>query len=83
MARARSGADVVVIGGGIAGVSAAAAEPTFVWCVGQGGYGIQSAAAVGQLTAELALGLDHAWTGPADVDVSRLLPDRLRAEGVA
>jgi D-arginine dehydrogenase len=54
------------------------AEPAFVWCVGQGGYGIQSAPAVGRLTAELALGLDPAWTQQAAIDVPSLLPDRLR-----
>ncbi len=54
------------------------AEPTFVWCVGQGGYGIQSAAAAGQLTAELALGLQPDWTAEAGIDLTLLLPDRLR-----
>ena len=32
-------------------------QPTFVWCVGQGGTGIQSAPGAGQLTAELAVGV--------------------------
>ena len=32
-------------------------EPTFVWCVGQGGTGIQTAPGAGQLTAELAVGV--------------------------
>ena len=32
-------------------------QPTFVWCVGQGGTGIQTAPGAGQLTAELALGV--------------------------
>ncbi len=31
------------------------AEPTFVWCVGQGGTGIQSSPGAGQLVADLAL----------------------------
>ena len=32
-------------------------QPTFVWCVGQGGTGIQTAPGAGRLTAELALGV--------------------------
>ena len=32
-------------------------QPTFVWCVGQGGTGIQTAPGAGQLTAELAVGV--------------------------
>ena len=30
-------------------------EPSFIWCVGQGGTGIQTSPAAGQLTAELAI----------------------------
>lgn len=32
-----------------------AAEPAFLWCAGQGGYGFQTAFAAGQLLADLAL----------------------------
>lgn len=32
------------------------AEPTFVWCAGQGGYGIHTAPAAAQATAAVALG---------------------------
>ena len=31
-------------------------DPQFLWCAGQGGYGMQSAPAVGQLTADLVAG---------------------------
>lgn len=51
---------------------------SFVWCVGQGGYGIQSAAAAGRLTAALALGLDLRWAVEAGIDAQSLRPDRLR-----
>ena len=33
-------------------------HPTFVWCVGQGGTGIQTSPGAGRLTAELSLGGD-------------------------
>ncbi len=32
------------------------AEPTFLWCAGQGGYGIQSSPAYGRLLAEIVAG---------------------------
>jgi D-arginine dehydrogenase len=54
------------------------ADPTWVWCVGQGGYGIQSAPAVGRLTADLVTGNDHGWVDGVGVDVDALAPDRLR-----
>jgi glycine/D-amino acid oxidase-like deaminating enzyme len=44
------------------------------------GYGIQSAAAAGRLTADLALGLDPRWAGQAGIDTAALGPGRLRAE---
>ena len=54
-------------------------HPSFVWCVGQGGTGIQTAPATGQLVADLAL---DGKPGPtfADLDlmVADLLPDRFR-----
>jgi D-arginine dehydrogenase len=55
------------------------ADDTFVWCVGQGGYGIQSAAAVGRLTAGLALGSGAAWVDAAGIDPAALGPGRLRS----
>jgi D-arginine dehydrogenase len=43
-------------------------EPSFVWCAGQGGYGIQTSPAAGVATAALALG--------------RPIPDSLAAVGL-
>ena len=34
------------------------AEPAFIWCAGQGGFGIQTAPAAARLAAALALGRD-------------------------
>lgn len=54
----------------------------FVWCVGQGGTGIQTAPAAGRLTADLAL---QGSPGPrfdgVPLDVSALAPDRFRTPG--
>jgi D-arginine dehydrogenase len=36
----------------------------FMWCVGQGGYGIQTAPAAGRLVADLVLGRDPGIQGP-------------------
>lgn len=57
-------------------------EPTFVWLVGQGGTGIQTAPAAGLLAATLATGapLPRSLVA-AGVDVAALLPDRLRRPG--
>ncbi len=63
-----------------------AAEPTFLWCVGQGGTGIQSAPAAGALVAHLAtvaLGGDEGWTADAidaidDATIGALDPARFR-----
>jgi D-arginine dehydrogenase len=55
--------------------------PGFVWCVGQGGYGIGSSPAVGRLTADLATGTDPTWAVESGVDVAALGPDRLRGAG--
>ena len=52
-------------------------RPSFVWCVGQGGCGIQTSAAAGRLTADLALGGAPSALF-AGADVSGLLPGRLR-----
>jgi len=54
-------------------------EPSFFWCVGQGGTGIQTSPAAGRLTADLVLNgepgrLFHHNPLPLD----QLLPDRFR-----
>ncbi len=54
--------------------------PTFVWCVGQGGCGIQTSRGAGLLLADLALGGEpSAVFGGADI--SGLLPGRFRSHG--
>ena len=56
-------------------------RPTFHWCVGQGGTGIQSAPAAGQLVADLLVG---GRPGPVfealrqPLDLAGLTPARLR-----
>jgi D-arginine dehydrogenase len=55
--------------------------PSFVWCVGQGGYGIQSSPAVGRLAADLALGRAPSWAAAAGVDLAAVSPARLRGAG--
>jgi D-arginine dehydrogenase len=54
-------------------------QPTFVWCVGQGGTGIQTAPGAGQLIADL---LRNERPGPTfdgtGLQLEQLLPDRLR-----
>jgi len=52
-----------------------AAIPGFFWCVGQGGYGIQTAPAAGELTAALVAGRDP---GPAAAIVPAINPNRFR-----
>lgn len=53
-------------------------DPTFVWCAGQGGYGIQSSPAAGAATAALAMGcplptqLVDAGLTPAQLTADRL-----------
>jgi D-arginine dehydrogenase len=57
------------------------AEPTFVWLAGQGGTGIQTAAAAGELAAALAL--DEPLPDElvaAGCEVAPLSPHRLRPE---
>ena len=54
-------------------------EPSFVWCVGQGGTGIQTAPATGRLVADLVVGGRPGETFAAvDLDLDGLAPDRLR-----
>ena len=52
-----------------------AAAPGFFWCVGQGGYGIQTSPAAGQLTAALLLGHDPGEAAPA---LALIDPNRFR-----
>ncbi len=58
----------------------------FMWCVGQGGYGIQTSPAAGRLVADLVAGRDPAaWMGDAARILPRLDPrrfDLLRAADV-
>jgi D-arginine dehydrogenase len=51
------------------------AVPGFFWCVGQGGYGIQTAPAAGQLVADMIAGRDP---GPAGSVISAIDPMRFR-----
>ena len=55
-------------------------EASFVWCVGQGGCGIQSSRGAGLLLADLALGGEPS-TIFGGADVSGLLPGRFRTHG--
>jgi D-arginine dehydrogenase len=50
----------------------------FFWCVGQGGYGIQTAPAAGRLVADLVLGSDP---GPAAQVVPAVDPARFADQG--
>ena len=52
-------------------------RPGFVWCVGQGGTGIQTSDGAGRLTARLALGLD-VGDGFPGLEVAHVRPDRFR-----
>jgi glycine/D-amino acid oxidase-like deaminating enzyme len=52
------------------------AQPDFIWCAGQGGYGFQTCAAASQLVADLTLGRAPAMDAQT---VAALRPDRLRA----
>ncbi|SVA23265.1 uncharacterized protein METZ01_LOCUS76119 [marine metagenome] len=55
-------------------------QPTFVWCVGQGGCGIYTSRGAGVLLADLALGGEPSATF-GGADVSGLLPGRFRSSG--
>jgi D-arginine dehydrogenase len=52
-----------------------AAAPGFFWCVGQGGYGIQTAPAAGDLAAAMIAGTDP---GPAGAIIPAIDPMRFR-----
>ena len=51
-------------------------EEGFFWCIGQGGYGIQTSPAAGRLVADLVAGRDPGELGPivAKVDPRRFTP---------
>ncbi len=55
-------------------------RPAFVWCVGQGGTGIQTAPGTGRLVADLVVGghPDPTCFDPVGLDLAGLLPDRFR-----
>jgi len=53
----------------------AADAPGFVWCVGQGGYGIQTSPAAGRLIADMIAGRDP---GPAGAILDAVDPNRFR-----
>lgn len=56
--------------------------PGFFWCAAQGGYGIQTSAAMGEACAALACGgVIPARIGDFGVSASMLSPARLRAQG--
>ena len=57
------------------------AVSSWVWCVGQGGYGIQSAPAVGRLTADLVLGVTPDWLAGTGIDVAAVSAGRLVRAG--
>ncbi|MEZ5408858.1 MAG: FAD-binding oxidoreductase [Acidimicrobiales bacterium] len=65
------------------------AEPSFVWCVGQGGTGIQSSPGAGQLVADLALdgrpgsALTPAVLGGLTLDPAAFSPARFLTPGAA
>ena len=56
-------------------------RPEFVWCVGQGGTGIQTSPGAGRLIADL---IEHGAPGSTfddlPIDLPGLLPDRFRAD---
>ncbi len=54
-------------------------HPSFIWCVGQGGTGIQTSPAASQLLADLTLGDGpSAMFDGVGLDLEGLTPDRLR-----
>ena len=53
-------------------------HPTFIWCVGQGGTGIQTSPGAGLLAAQLAVGLAPSPAFSA-LDLADVRPDRFRS----
>jgi len=55
------------------------ANPTFIWCVGQGGTGIQTSPGAGQLVADLAtIGEPGTTFAQSNLRLDSLLPGRFR-----
>lgn len=55
-------------------------RPNFLWCVGQGGTGIQTSPGAGRLVADLATaGAPGADFDDVGLDLAALLPDRFRS----
>lgn len=55
------------------------AHPNFIWCVGQGGTGIQTSPGAGRLVADLAtLGMPSSHFADTGLDVRALAPNRFR-----
>jgi len=55
------------------------AQPTFIWCVGQGGTGIQTAPGAGRLVANLVVdGRPGPMFDGTGLDLANILPDRFR-----
>jgi len=48
----------------------------FMWCVGQGGYGIQTSPAAGRLVADLVAGREPSWLAEGARIVAALAPGR-------
>ena len=61
---------------GSLGIGWDAAAEGFFWCIGQGGYGIQTSPAAGRLVADLVLGKDSGLPGSI---LARLDPARFKA----
>lgn len=58
------------------------AHPNFIWCVGQGGTGIQTSPGAGRLVADLAtLGHPSAHFDALALDLAALAPNRFRKSG--
>ncbi|MGH6719610.1 MAG: NAD(P)/FAD-dependent oxidoreductase, partial [Alphaproteobacteria bacterium] len=54
------------------------AEPSFIWCAGQGGYGIQTSPALGALVAAMALGkAPPTFVTASGIDLGQVDPARL------
>jgi D-arginine dehydrogenase len=53
-------------------------HPSFVWAVGLGGFGIQTAPGLGMLVAATALGERYDALAAEDVDPGDYAPERLR-----
>lgn len=54
-------------------------EPSFIWCVGQGGYGIHAGPAAAEVTAAAALGTDIPQSvRDCGLDMALVSPGRLR-----